>query len=145
MKVAFSTQDQQRVDAHFGWAKHLAVYDVSPDGYRFIETFDFGGELQEDGNEDKLAPKLAAIADCAILYVAAIGGSAAARVVAAKIHPIKVVRPESIGNILEKLQEVLQGTPPPWLRKALAKGQARDAAFDEEESSAREVGEVSHD
>lgn len=122
MKVAFSTQDKQRVDAHFGWAKHLSVYDVSPDGYAFVENFEFGGKLEEDGDEDKLAPKLEAIKDCAILYVAAIGGSAAARVVANKIHPIKVPQPEPILDILEKLQEVLKGTPPPWLRKALQKG-----------------------
>jgi len=144
MKVAFSTQDKQRVDAHFGWAKHLAVYDVCANGYRYVQTFDFGGALQEDGNEDKLAPKLAAIGDCAILYVAAIGGSAAARVVAAKIHPIKVAQPEAILDILERLQQVLQGTPPPWLRKALAKGQAHDASFAEDEPSAEERGEVSH-
>ena len=48
--------------------------------------FQFDGDLKEDGNEDKLAPKIEAIKDCAILYVAAIGGSGAARVVAAE-HP----------------------------------------------------------
>ena len=122
MKIAFSTQDKQRVDAHFGWAKNILVYDVTPTGYSFVENFEFGGKLEEDGDEDKLAPKLEAIKDCAILYVAAIGGSAAARVVASKIHPIKVPQPEPILDILEKLQDVLKGTPPPWLRKALQKG-----------------------
>jgi len=83
-------------------------------------------------NEDKLAPKLDAIKDCAIVYVAAIGGSAAARVVATKIHPVKVPGPEPILDILDKLQEVLKGTPPPWLRKALAKGEERTYDFEEE-------------
>lgn len=123
MKVAFSTQDKQNVDAHFGWAKHIAVYEVTSDSTAHLETFDFTGELNEDGNEDKLAPKLEAIGDCAIMYCAAIGGSAAARVVALKIHPIKVPQPEPIAEILVKLQDVLKGTPPPWLRKALQKGQ----------------------
>jgi nitrogen fixation protein NifX len=132
MKVAFATQDQQRVDAHFGWAKHLAVYDVTPDAVRFVENFSFGSDLAEDGNEDKLSPKLAAIGDCALLYVAAIGGSAAARVVALKIHPVKVAGPEPILDILDKLQEVLRGTPPPWLRKALLKGQARAHDFEDD-------------
>lgn len=132
MKVAFATQDQQRVDAHFGWAKHLAVYDVQPDGYRFVQDFSFGDDLAEDGDEDKLAPKLAAIADCAIVYVAAIGGSAAARVVAAKIHPVKANTPEPILDILDKLQAVLKGTPPPWLRKALLKGQEKRLDFEDE-------------
>jgi nitrogen fixation protein NifX len=133
MKVAFSTQDKQCVDAHFGWAKNIAVYDVSPTGYHFVENFEFGGKLEEDGDEDKLAPKLEAIKDCAILYVAAIGGSAAARVVAVKIHPIKVPQPEPILDILEKLQAVLKGTPPPWLRKALLKDPGAATPHFEEE------------
>jgi nitrogen fixation protein NifX len=134
MKIAFATQDRQRVDAHFGWAKSLDVYDVRPEGYHFVESFEFGGKLEEDGDEDKLAPKLEAIKDCAILYVAAIGGSGAARVVAQKIHPIKVPQPEAILDILDKLQEVLKGTPPPWLRKALAKDGVTTPDFDEEEA-----------
>ncbi len=56
----------------------------------FLEAVQFDGDLKEDGNEDKLAPKIEAIKDCAILYVAAIGGSGAARVVANNIHPMKV-------------------------------------------------------
>ena len=35
--------------------------------------------------------------------------------------------------MLDKLQQVLTGTPPPWLRKALLKGQPRVADFDEDE------------
>ena len=131
MKIAFATQDQQRVDAHFGWAKHLAVYDVTPTDVTFVQDFPFGEDLAEDGNEDKLAPKLEAIKDCAILYVAAIGGSGAARVVASNIHPMKVNQPEEITDLLEKLEAVLRGTPPPWLRKAMSKGQDRTLDFDE--------------
>ena len=133
MKVAFATQDQQRVDAHFGWAEHLIVHDVTATGYTFVQDFGFGEDLAEDGDEDKLAPKLAAIADCAIVYVAAIGGSAAARVVAARIHPVKVNTPEPILDILDKLQEVLKGTPPPWLRKAVLKGQPRSVDFESDD------------
>ncbi len=133
MKIAFATQDKERVDAHFGWAKSIVVYEVSPAGHHFVESFDFGDKLEEDGDEDKLAPKLEAIKDVAILYVAAIGGSGAARVVAMKIHPIKVAQPESIAEILDKLQAVLKGTPPPWLRKALAKDGERCFDFEDEE------------
>jgi len=132
MKIAFATQDMLRVDAHFGWAKNLAVYEISPEGFNLVEAIQFSGDLKEDGNEDKLAPKIDAIKDCAILYVAAIGGSAAARVVANKIHPIKVNEPESISEILNKLQGVLKGAPPPWLRKAMLKGEERELNFEEE-------------
>jgi nitrogen fixation protein NifX len=132
MKIAFATQDLETVDAHFGWAKNIVIYELDQDGHFLLETHSFEGDLQEDGNEDKLAPKLALIADCAILYVAAIGGSAAARVVAKAIHPVKVNEPESIVGLLDRLQATLRGTPPPWLRKALAKGRERILDFEEE-------------
>jgi nitrogen fixation protein NifX len=135
MKVAFATQDLKRVDAHFGWARNIAIYEISPEGYRFLEAVQFAGEPQEDGNEDKLAPKIDAIKDCAILYVAAIGGSGAARVVANNIHPMKVNQPEEITDLLVKLVDVLKGVPPPWLRKALTKGKERNFDFE---------GEVGH-
>lgn len=135
MKVAFATQDLKRVDAHFGWAKHLAIYELTPESWTFLHSVPFDGDLKEDGNEDKLAPKLEVIKDCALLYVAAIGGSAAARVVANKIHPVKVTAEELIEDILGKLQGVLKGTPPPWLRKALLKDQAAALDFDQEEEA----------
>jgi nitrogen fixation protein NifX len=132
MKVAFATQDLERVDAHFGWAKNIAIYDVSEDGNQFLEAIEFNGDLQEDGNEDKLEPKINAIKDCAILYVAAIGGSGAARVVANNIFPMKVKEPESIAELLTKLQDVLKApAPPPWLRKAMAKGQEKELDFED--------------
>lgn len=136
MKIAFATQDLKRVDAHFGWAKNIAIYEVLPEGHHFVQLVEFSGDLQEDGNEDKLAPKLDAIKDCAILYVAAIGGSGAARVVAQGIHPIKVNKPEEIDHLLTKLQDVLKGNPPPWLRKVLNKGRERILDFEEEEVKA---------
>ncbi len=139
MKVAFATEDMLHVDAHFGWAKNLAIYQISADSHCFVEAIQFDGDLKEDGSEDKLLPKIDAIRDCAIVYVAAIGGSAAAKVVNAKVHPIKVVQPEPIAELLERLQKVLQGTPPPWLRKALAKGQERSVNFDDNEEETSHV------
>jgi len=141
MKVAFATQDLKRVDAHFGWAKNIVIYELSADSYQLLEAIQFEGDLQEDGNEDKLAPKLEAVNDCTILYVAAIGGSGAARVVAQGIHPMKVAQPELITDLLEKLQVVLRGTPPPWLRKVLAKGaKGEERSFDFEEDEEVEHG-----
>ena len=39
-----------------------------------------------------------------------------------RIHPVKLPRPEPIGDILERIRTMLNGTPPPWLRKALKGG-----------------------
>jgi len=133
MKVAFATQDLKRVDAHFGWAKNIAIYELEPEGHRFLEAVAFEGDLKEDGDEDKLAPKIEAIKGCTILYVAAIGGSGAARVVANNIHPMKVNQPEDISDLLDKLQDVLKGTPPPWLRKVMNKGKEKTFDADDED------------
>jgi nitrogen fixation protein NifX len=132
MKVAFATEDGKHINAHFGWAKKIAIYDVCAEDCRFVTNVEFTGILREDGNEDKLGPKLEAIKDCAILYVAAIGGSGAARVVAKNIHPVKVAETKPIDEVLIQLQSVLAGNPPPWLRKALNKGRERALDFEDE-------------
>ena len=88
----------------------------------------FDGDLQEDGNEDKLTPKLDAIKDCAILYVAAIGGSGAARVVASNIHPVKVNEPEAIDDLLDKLQVVLDGYTAALAAQGNAQGRATNVS-----------------
>ena len=97
----------------------------------FVEAVQFDGDLQEDGNEDKLAPKIEAIKDCAILYVAAIGGSGAARVVANNIHPMKVSQPEAIEELLDKLQDVLQRHAAALAAQGAAKDQERALDFEE--------------
>jgi nitrogen fixation protein NifX len=132
MKVAFATESLSHVDAHFGWARNIAIYELSADGYWLHEVVQFDGDLQEDGGEGKLAAKLEAVRDCAVLYVAAIGGSAAAKVVNLKVHPVKVPQPQAIEDILERMREVMNGTPPPWLRKAMLKGKERSASEFEE-------------
>jgi nitrogen fixation protein NifX len=132
MKVAFATEDGIHINAHFGWAKKIVIYEIDAECSRFAECIEFSGDLAEDGNEDKLGQKLDAIKDSAILYVAAIGGSAAARVVAKNVHPIKVAKTQAIADSLQQLQKVLSGNPPPWLRKALNKGRHREIDFEDE-------------
>jgi nitrogen fixation protein NifX len=136
MKIAFTTSDRVHINAHFGWAKKIDVYEISQDGYEFLETLKFEGDLKEDGNEDKLTPKVDALADCTIVYVSAIGGSAAARLIKKRVTPIKArSETEEIGDVLTKLVETLKGNPPPWLRKALQqKSQALEELEEEEEA-----------
>ncbi|HAZ47220.1 MAG TPA: nitrogen fixation protein NifX [Cyanobacteria bacterium UBA11369] len=131
MKIAFATQDLIHINAHFGSAKQMAVYAVSPEGYQFLETIGFDGKLDEDGNEDKLVPKIEALSDCTIVYVAAIGGSAAARLIRKKVTPVKSkTEDDEITEVLENLVTTLKGNPPPWLRKAL---QQTEKSFDFED------------
>ncbi|GAX37655.1 nitrogen fixation protein NifX [Nodularia sp. NIES-3585] len=120
MKIAFTTSDRIHINAHFGWAREIDVYEISDEGYEFLETLKFEGDLKEDGNEDKINPKLDALVDCTIVYVTAIGGSAAARLIKKGVTPVKAKsEEEEISEVLNKLVTTLKGNPPPWLRKAL--------------------------
>ncbi|MEG3437039.1 nitrogen fixation protein NifX [Pannus brasiliensis CCIBt3594] len=133
MKVAFTTSDNVHINAHFGSAKQIDLYDVSPDGFNFLNTFVFGGDLEENGNEDKLVPKIEALSDCAIVYVSTIGGSAAARLIKHKVTPIKArSEEEKIDDILNELVKTLKGNPPPWLRKIIQQ-ESKSLDFDDED------------
>ena len=136
MKVAFATGDLHTLDAHFAGARNLAIYDVSPEGHRFVEAVRFDAASNQDGvhadGHDRLADRIQALDGCTLLFVLAIGGPAAARVVSRKVHPVKLSHPEPIGEILNRLQTMLNGTPPPWLRKALKGGPTREADFIDE-------------
>ncbi|WP_088891451.1 nitrogen fixation protein NifX [Leptolyngbya ohadii] len=137
MKIAFTTSDKVHINAHFGSAKKIDVYEVNTDGYTFFETLRFDGNLEEDGNEDKLLPKIEALHDCTIVYVSAIGGSAAARLIKKRITPVKAQsEDQEISDVLTKLVQTLNGSPPPWLRKAL---QQRSPNFDDLENELEET------
>lgn len=119
MKIAFCTNDMETVDEHYGRATKVAVYDIDANSYSLSEVREFPEAAE--GTEHKLdtGSKAEALADCAILYVAQIGGPAAANVIKNKIHPVKVSEPMPIKEILENLKTTLGGNPAPWLKKAL--------------------------
>jgi len=121
MKVAFASTDKIHVDEHFGQAKEFYLWEIGP------EQAEFTGVLQVnegDGDaDDRIEARSAALADCALVYVGQIGGPAAARLVAKRIHPLKSKEAELITVVVEKLQQVLQRNPPPWLRKAMLKNE----------------------
>lgn len=72
-----------------------------------------------DLSDDKNSYRVKLINDCKILYVVHIGGPASAKVIKADIHLISVPEGGAARNILQQLQRVLAGSPPPWLAKAL--------------------------
>ncbi|BCL39295.1 NifB/NifX family molybdenum-iron cluster-binding protein [Nostoc sp. MS1] len=154
MKIAFATSDRINVNAHFGWAQEIDVYEISESGYEFLETLSFNQEVSQptedttqkesgckhgksdckkakkeeavkpkakDGeSNDKVAQKIAALSDCTIVYVASIGGTAAAKLIKKGVMPVKPRSDkEDITYLLNKLLQTLKDNPPPWLRKAL--------------------------
>ena len=125
LRVAIATNDLENLDAHFGSAKKFAIYDVTTTGASLIEAVVFDGATEQSGRhddlDDKITPKIEALEGCALLFALAIGGPSAAKVVKAGVHPIKRKSPEPIGAVLEQVQGMLAGTPPPFLRKILGR------------------------
>lgn len=132
IRVAIATNDHRFLDAHFGSAASFAVFEVGAEHWRFVEMVAFDDPTSGAGHHsddvDRIAPKVEALRGTALLFVLAIGGPAAAQVVRAGIHPIKVREPEPLGEVVLRVQRMLKGRPPPWLRKALQK-QARTPDF----------------
>jgi nitrogen fixation protein NifX len=129
LKIAFCTQDLRRVDSHFGSAPSIVIYEVSPKEHRFVEAVQFDTVSAQDGvhveeGDDRIGAKVDAITGCAMLFSLAIGGVAAARVVNNKVYPLKLPKIEAITDVIGRVQVMMNGTPPPWMRKMLSKDQS---------------------
>ncbi len=120
MKVAFTSSDGRTIDEHFGMAGQFRIWDVGPDRAEPVGAV--SAITTSDDEEDRISARASAIAGCAIVYTVKIGGPAAAKLVARRIHPMKTGGPVAIEEVVAKLQEVLRGRPPPWLRKAMEQG-----------------------
>ncbi len=138
MRVAFTSTDGDKVDEHFGQATHFHIWEIAPDRAEFVEIVGaFGGAgrnhthapdhvpglglgaAQTADEDDRIAARAEAIRGCTLVYTMQIGGPAAAKLVARHIHPMKTGAEVPIGEAVAKLQQVLRGKPPPWLRKAM--------------------------
>ena len=119
MKVAFTSTTGQMIDQHFGQCQTFQIWEIGPDAAGPLTTVSAITSAEDE--EDRIAARANALADCAIVYTMQIGGPAAAKLVAKKIHPMKTNTEVPVAEIVEKLQEVLKGNPPPWLRKAMNK------------------------
>ena len=138
VRVAIATRDMKSLNAHFGSTPKFAIYDVTREGWDFVEAVGFGDTSDESGShktdgEDKIGPKVDALEGCHLLFCLAIGGPAAAKVVSARIHPIKTPQAAPIPEVLERTRAMLAGAPPPWLRKVLANAGVGPAKPDFEE------------
>ena len=128
MKIAFTSSDGKVIDLHFGQASEYWIWEVGADR---AECLGRVSPLVTDGDEeDRTRARANAVAECTIVYTQQIGGPAAAKLVARRIHPMKTGGEAPIADVIAKLQEVLKGNPPPWLRKAMG-GPAPSFSADE--------------
>ncbi len=125
MKVAFSTTDGIYANEHFGRSGLFAIYEVDENEYRFVEmrSFAVGTDLEivrsrdTEEHESLVEKKIEKLSDCKIIYVTAVGGPSAARLIKKNIFPVKVKDDTRIVDELEKLKDSLKNKKIPWLQK----------------------------
>ncbi len=115
IRVACATDTGSLIDGHFGACKVFAIWDVGRDAVAFVEARSTQGV---DEAEDRNAARAALIGDCQIACFQSIGGPAAAKVVRAGVHPLKVAPNTTMDAMLERLQRAID-SPPPWLAKVM--------------------------
>ena len=117
MKVGFTTQDLARVDAHFGWARHLLLYEVSAEGWVLLQNVAFDEGLVADGDPAKLEPRLAALDGCTLLFTAGIGPEGELGCARRRVVPLLRFAQQPVAAALEALRDGLRRDPPAWLRR----------------------------
>jgi len=118
VRIACTTDDGINVNGHFGSCRLFMIFQLSADNIRLVAIRD--PEVPEGlVVDDKNLYRAELIQDCQVLYTAAVGGPAAAKIVKLGIHPIKLPDVENIQHIIKQLQQVIADAPPPWLAKVM--------------------------
>ena len=130
IRIACSSDNGDRIDGHFGSCSRFLIYQVSASEARLIDI----REVPDcDPEEDKNLKRAELISDCHVLGTKSIGGPAAAKVVRAGLHPIKLAKVETAGEFIQQLQDVLQKAPPPWLAKVMGEKPEQRIRFHQDE------------
>jgi len=111
IRVAFATNDNENIDAHFGSAKQFNIYDISKDDCEISTIIKI--------KEKDVDKTVGLLKDVDIVYFVNIGATAAAKIINSGIFPIKYKEVVSIDEEIKKLIEMLNGTPAPFIKKIL--------------------------
>ena len=130
IRVACASNRGAVLDGHFGSCKRFLIYQVSQDESRLIDIRPIDDADAEDDRNDYRA---SLIRDCQLLFVASIGGPAAAKVVKAGIHPIKKPEVVDADREMQQLQAVIGKDAAPWLAKVMGQSPQERIRFEQEE------------
>jgi nitrogen fixation protein NifX len=162
LKVALTTNSLVQVDAGFADARQVVFYRVTSDGATFEDVVKMHGPARKDSDDkttgaarpgfgrnggacmmaadlaadaaagDMVSTRVAALAGCSILITRGISDLAAMQVHGADIFPVKTEGTHDIDTVLNRLQALLAGSPPLWLRRVLRDEQGRAVPLDEQ-------------
>ncbi len=115
IRVACASNGGELLDGHFGSCRRFLVYQVAAGTNRLVDVRD----IDDSAADDKNAHRAALIQDCQVLFVASIGGPAAAKVVKRDIHPVKFPQGGNAREQVTVLAGLLADKAPPWLAKIM--------------------------
>lgn len=133
LRVACASNGGELINGHFGSCYYFLIYQVSGDELRLIDVRTATGA---GAGDDKNAYRASLIEDAQVLFVASIGGPAAAKVVRAGVHPIKYPQGGDARQKLLELQSKIADAPPPWLAKAMGHAAESRVRFAQESQEA---------
>jgi len=117
MKIAFASTDGKTINRKFGEAIDFKIWEIGPgQAVYYGDRSPITSNLSKDERNTALA---SAVSDCPIVCSVDISTVALAKIVAQNAFHLKTGTEKPIAEIIEKLQGVLQGNPPPWLKKAM--------------------------
>lgn len=145
LKVALTTNDLTQVDADFISARQFVFYGVSADKAEFLDCIQFkdrprgtnnaggeasGGEQKKGGGRccgnapapavgSSIDARIEALAGSSVLFTLAMSDPQSVRVANLGVFSIKLAGARSIFEVLDRLQDMLKGTPPLWLQRVL--------------------------
>ena len=117
MNIAFASTGCATIDLRFGETDIFKIWEIAPD------RADYHGErsavtsnLFEEERDRALA---SAVADCSIVCSMDIDTVALARIAERNAFHLKTETKIPISEIVEKIENLLPGNPPPWMKKAM--------------------------
>jgi nitrogen fixation protein NifX len=129
LRIAIASCTEEKIDGHFGSCSRYLIYQLSAKEYRLIDIRSSAGANKSD---DKNAFRVNLVKDCHVIFFQSVGGPAAAKIVKAGVYPMKKPEGGSAQEMLEELQQVMKGTPPPWLAKAMGRDACKQLKHSEE-------------
>ena len=117
MKIAFASTDGKTINQRFAETDHFKIWEIGPDQAAFCcgRSVITANLVKEECD----TARASAVADCSIVCSIDIGTKSLAKIVAHNAFHLKTGEEKPITEIVEKLQGVLRGSPPPWMKKAM--------------------------
>ena len=150
LKIALTTNDLTRVDADFPNARQFVFYSVSSETAEFVDCVQFkdrprtAGSGAGGGNKgggrccaagapqpaigNSIDARIDALRGTAVLFTLAMSDPQSVRVADLGVFLVKLASARSILEVVDRLQEMLRGTPPLWLQRAMRAGAVETVA-----------------